>query len=171
MRTTNQYKLFVNELQRKLNAKKKDILFLCIGSNRIIGDCFGPMVGSHLDKLKFNKKVKVLGNMNKPICATNINKELKKVKKDYYVVAIDSALSEYSNQGIYISNQKMTLGNGIDKKIVKVGNISIKACVGNKSKSTIESLYYLKNVNKDKIYSLSLIVSKGICEVLNSKTY
>ena len=48
------YNKFICEFYNELNEKNKafsDLIFLCIGTDRLTGDCFGPLVG---DKLKSN---------------------------------------------------------------------------------------------------------------------
>ena len=47
------YNNFVCDFSNNLRQKIQDIeisklIFLCIGTNRVIGDCFGPLVGSKL---------------------------------------------------------------------------------------------------------------------------
>lgn len=162
MKEDKEYQIFINRFKRVFRPQKDNIVFLCIGSSSIIGDSFGPMVGSKLMKLKLKKNIKVIGNMERPIYANNIKENVTKIDKDSYIVAIDSALSEFVQEGIYVSSKKMILGAGVNKKIVEIGDISIKGCVGRKN----DNLYSLNNVPESKILELANIVSKGISEVL-----
>lgn len=163
-----EYKIFVKELKKNLNTKD-DIVFLCVGSNKVVGDCFGPMVGTKIKKLNLKKNVTVIGNMKEPLCANNIKSEISKIDKNSYIVVIDSALSEYGVEGIYVSSKKMDLGSGINKKIMKIGDISIKGCVGKKKILEKDNLYGLYEVYNSKIEQLSNIVSRGIFEILSEQ--
>ena len=159
------YRNFVKQLQTKINNEDKELLFLCVGTSKIIGDSFGPMVGTKLKNLSRN--INVLGNMNEPMCRTNINKkldEIKKCKREKYIVAIDSAISEIKeNIGqIFISNNSMILGSGINRNILEIGDVSIKAVVCNNFK-------VLEYVPKNIVNELSAVVARGIYEVVCSK--
>lgn len=171
MTREQEYKIFVNELKRNIKAKDSNIVFLCVGSNRIIGDSFGPMVGTKLKNLKLENNITIIGDMAEPVCANNIYTNIRKIKDDSYVIVIDSALSEYEAEGIYVSPKEMALGSGINKTITKIGDISIKGCVGKRNIKTKDNLYELYKVYKSKIYELSNIVSEGIFEILSEQLW
>lgn len=168
MTKEQEYRIFVKELKKNLKAKN-NIVFLCVGSNRVVGDCFGPMVGTKIKKLNQKKNITVIGNMEEPLCANNIKSKICKIDKNSYIVVIDSALSEHEAEGIYVSSKKMDLGSGINKKILKIGDISIKGCVGKKKVIEKENICELYKVYKSKIEQLSNIVSRGILEILGEK--
>ena len=47
----------------------EEILILCIGDSKLIGDSLGPLIGSFLERNKsdIGNNVKVLGTLEKPI--------------------------------------------------------------------------------------------------------
>ena len=47
----------------------EEILILCIGDSKLIGDSLGPLIGSFLERNKFDigNNVRVLGTLEKPI--------------------------------------------------------------------------------------------------------
>lgn len=154
------YKEFVSTLKTKIQAENQKIVFLCIGSNKIIGDCFGPLVGSKLKNLlKEEKNIKVIGDMEFPVNSKNIYKTIKMIDnnyKDSFIVSIDSAISNFNLTGnIFITNDGIAMGEGINKKMLKVGDIGIKACVGTKCEKTIENIKKLEKVPKILIEQLS----------------
>ena len=65
-----------------------EIVFLCIGTDRLIGDCFGPLVGTKLEELlqKYNIfNINIYGTLKENICYTNIEKKIKKfIRWDKY---------------------------------------------------------------------------------------
>lgn len=111
---------------------KRQIIFLCIGTDRSTGDALGPLVG---DKLKFlsNNNITVIGNLQSPVHAMNITHILNFINLNYtnpYIVAIDASLGSHSSIGYIIIEDKAIMpGAALDKKIASVGDISIKAVV------------------------------------------
>ena len=58
-----EFEEYVNTLKRKIKTNQKEILFICIGTSKVLGDSIGPLVGSYL-KEKIGSK-KVLGDIKK----------------------------------------------------------------------------------------------------------
>lgn len=167
------YNMFVNNLKSKIDNKDKVIIFLCIGTNKVSGDSFGPIVGTNLQKmLKDNKKIKVLGNMNNPINALNVKENIEYINKMYidkYIIVIDSAVSDKNLIGeVFITRNKTILGKGINNKISEIGDISIKCSVCKDEYSSINNFISLQNVPKRFIKNLADMVSTGICEVISN---
>lgn len=167
------YNIFVNELKSKIDNKNKKIIFLCIGTNKIIGDSFGPLVGTNLEHfLKYNNKVAIFGNINNPVNALNIEEKLiyiNKVYTDKYIIAIDSAVSDKNFVGdIFVTKNKMVLGKGLNKEIFSLGDISIKCSVCRNENNKISNFKSLENVSKEFVQELASLVSIGIYEVISS---
>ena len=169
---------FSYELNKYLyNEKLKndyfEIVFLCIGTDRLIGDCFGPLVGSKLKELLDEKNIyniTIYGTLNKNICYTNIDKAIKKINKEHpkaCIIVIDAALSKESNIGkIYVQNKKMEIAKGLCKEKYEVGDISIKAVVGKDHKISKYNFFSMQNIPLSMVISLSNIVAEGIYEVI-----
>lgn len=169
----DRYNQFVQVLERKLKVEKgKKIIFLCVGSNKVIGDSFGPVVGSKLsEKLEKNGNIKIIGNMLKPIYKQNLKSTLNIVNKieNKYLILIDSAVSENEYVGnIFISDNSIEFGKSIGSGIKALGDINIKAGVCSNLYNSNKNFYQLKNVSKELINELSDIVSKGIYEILSN---
>ena len=52
----NEKHKFMKEFRNLLSEEKKqrnyvDLVFVCIGTDRMTGDCFGPIVGSRLNEM------------------------------------------------------------------------------------------------------------------------
>lgn len=134
------YNKFVNEFSDILyNLKTEepysDYLFLCVGSDKITGDCYGPLVGQKL-KEGFKdtfKNIHVYGTLDEPISAINLEQAVNKIYKTYQnpcIIAIDSALGAQDNIGeILVTDKKMQCGKGTNKKLISIGDISIKGIV------------------------------------------
>lgn len=166
------YNDFVINLKRKICLNNKKVIFLCIGTNNVIGDCFGPLVGSKLKVImKKNNNINIIGDMKYPINGKNIYNVFKFINHMYeksFVVSVDSAMSEFNMIGnVFISETGIELASGINKKILKIGDIGIKACIAMKGINEKENINILKKVPKDLVEDLSQIVSLGIKEVYN----
>lgn len=167
------YNNFVNEFSGKLYNLNSDIpysnyIFLCVGSDKIIGDSYGPLVG---EKLKKNFKnmyhnIEVYGTLEEPVSAVNLEKKVEEIYRKYKhpcIIAIDSALGSQDKIGtIFVSNSKMQCGKGTNKKMIYVGDISIKGIVGKDYKLPKYNFSCLQNIPLGEVMKLADITSDGI---------
>jgi len=107
-------------------------IILCIGSDRVTGDCFGPLTGERLIKVH-NVDAFVYGTLNTPVTALNLLKTLAfiKIKHPHQaVLAIDSALGEKHEVGsIRVIADGIYPGAATGKKLPKAGDFSLTATV------------------------------------------
>lgn len=107
----------------------KNVLFTCIGTDRVTGDCLGPLVGTNLKRLGYS----VLGTLDKPLHAQNLVQELKKASTQYHpdvIVAVDACLGKLEEIGkITLSNSPLIPGAALNKGLPTVGDISIMGIV------------------------------------------
>ena len=173
-----------NDLQEKFqydfsyayNKVQKDydeIVFLCVGTDRITGDCFGPLVGTKLKKI-FQKdnysNINVYGSLDKNVNYNNIKSEIKEISKNALIIVIDAALSNKENiWKIFVSNNETILGNGLNKDKIQIGDISIKAVVGKDNKIARNNFKILQNISLNSIIGLANVVSEGIYETIKNK--
>lgn len=172
-----QYSNFIKEFTEHLYLLKSDIpythyIFLCVGSDKVIGDCFGPIVGQNLEekfKNTFNN-IKIIGTLEKPISAINIEEEITKIYKLYEnpcIIAIDSALSKEKDVGkIIVSNEKLHFAKSVRSKGIQAGDISIKGIVARDYKISRYNFNALQNTSLSVVIKLANIVSDGICNVI-----
>ena len=62
------------------NDSHDEVVFVCIGTDRATGDCLGPLIGYKIQDMKYNK-VHVLGTLDNPVHAKNLEEHLKELKK------------------------------------------------------------------------------------------
>ncbi len=140
------------------------IVFICIGSNKVTGDCLGPLVGSYLKSMY---KATVYGDMENPINYQNAEKIMKKVENNNggsLKVIIDSALGKNIGD-IIIDDGKVEIGKGLNKNKNIYGDISIKVVVGKNYHNNIKNIQELKNKNIEEIDKIAIEVVKMICNV------
>lgn len=107
----------------------KKLVILCIGSDRVIGDCLGPLVGHKLSSLLKNSGISVYGTLKKPVHAKNLDATLKKIRasiQNPYIIALDSSLGTNSHVGFCHSRQRCSSsGYRYREKSHHVGDIFI----------------------------------------------
>lgn len=176
MKDSVEYKRFVWNLNNVINIKEKNnkIIFVCIGTNRIIGDLIGPYVGTILSKtFSTYNNIDVIGDNDNLVTYNNIEQKMKyinEVYKDKLIIVIDSALAEEQNIGkIFVQNRGLRYAESLKKKNTVIGDISIKVVVGKNANDSIENFKILNNISFKNILKMSYIVSNGIIEVVNKK--
>lgn len=122
------------ELYSKLGANK-ELVILCVGTSKLLGDAFGPLVGSML-KYEFNIPVYVYGDLIHNITAQNLESYMRMVKKYHknsHVLVVDSALGNDGEIGVIKTyNHGCKPRSGIDDTFDIIGNSSILGIVENK---------------------------------------
>lgn len=163
---------FYNEF-KKINNNYSELVFLCIGTDRMTGDCFGPLVGNRIKEAIANNNINciVYGDLENPLIYSDVDKSLKEIKKKCMnpcIIAIDAALSKESNIGkILVTKGGLRFGVAINKGRREVGNISIKAIIGKNYKTVNKNMQLLQNTSLNFVMSLVDIVSGGILEIID----
>lgn len=118
-----------NELRNHLN---KEIIVVCIGTDRSTGDSLGPLVGSFLSDLNL-KNIKIYGTIDDPIHAMNLDDRLNNIKNNHpesYVICIDACLGKMKSIGkIIIESEPIKPGKGMKKELQEYGDCSVKGVV------------------------------------------
>lgn len=164
---------FSNVFNKKIEQKGGiEVTFLCVGTDRIIGDSFGPLVGSKLIELlkEYNfSNINVYGTLEENLNYESVNKIIKNITDKETTIVIDAALSKKENIGkIFVSNRKTVLGKGLDKNKIEIGDISIKSVVAKDYKIPRYNFKVLQNISLNGIITLANIVAEGIIEVIES---
>ena len=171
------YNQFVNDFSTKIYNLKNDepfsdYIFLCVGSDKITGDAFGPLVGNRLNKLLKNTyhNIRVIGTLENPVSARNLYKEVQNIYNTYEnpcVIAIDAALSKQEDIGkIIVTNSKMKFAKAINNKFLEVGDISIKGVVARDYKLSRHNFSGLQNTSLNIVMKLANITADGIYDVI-----
>ncbi len=171
------YNNFIYDFSNVLKSKITDLeisklIFLCIGTDRITGDSFGPLVGYKLRYLfQGEENVEIIGDLGNIISSNNIQNIIDKIKKTYevpFIIAIDAALSNKNSIGkILVSDKKMNVGSGLKKKNIYVGDVSIKGIVSKDLKKPQYNFKLLQNTPLGLIMQMADCVAQGIYNVIN----
>ena len=82
-----------------IRNEKEPIVFMCVGSDKVVGDSLAPIVGEYLTK-KFKIKAYVYGSLKNPITAINVLSAYNYIKVKHpksKLIIIDATLSDEEN--------------------------------------------------------------------------
>ncbi|OXM83668.1 spore protease YyaC [Paenibacillus rigui] len=116
---------------RDTGAGVRELLFLCIGTDRSTGDSLGPLVGTMLEEAGYDC---VVGTLRRPLDASNMRErllaEVVPHRASRKIIAIDACLGQASSICSYqVSNQPMEPGKSLGKQLPAVGDFSIAGIV------------------------------------------
>ncbi len=123
----------IREIMRQ--EDRKGVLLFCIGTDRSTGDSLGPLIGHKLKDLGLpGGRVQVVGTLDAPVHALNLEQALAKVRHcypDYVIVAVDASVGQSEHVGcITLGRGALRPGLGVCKELQAVGDIFITGIVG-----------------------------------------
>lgn len=141
---------------------EKPPVIACIGTDAVIGDSLGPMVGSFCeDKLK--GKTFVYGTFAHPVTAKEVEplvKFLRTVHPEVKILAIDAAVGSEEEIGtVKMCDKPLKPGAGVDKNLCFVGDANVIAVVAAKTQTGS-----LAAVRLSRVYEAAKVIADGICE-------
>lgn len=144
-----------------------DTVIVCIGTDKCIGDCLGPLVGTLLKDNLF--PLPTYGTISNPVHALNINNYLSIIKKNHphsKIIAIDACLGESNSIGeIHIRDYAIHPGKGVGKSLPDVGDASIVGIIDTNENSNIFPSY---SIRLSLVLDMAKAISKGILHAYNS---
>ncbi len=136
-------------------------VIVCIGTDRCIGDCLGPLIGSMLEDKFF--PLPVYGTIQNPIHALNLDDKLSFIKSKHptsKVIGIDACLGPPGKIGeIQLRDYPINPGKGVGKSLSPVGDISI---IGIVDSSDIDEPFTTRNIRLSLILEISKVITNGI---------
>lgn len=176
----------IGDIVKEARDKNKDIVFVCIGTDKAIGDAYGPLVGTLLeDKLNELSDIYVYGTLDQPIHALNISNRIEEINKrhkiqnrfsinrssnrDSVIIGIDACLCKKRNDIGYIRvhDKPIQPGRGIGKKIEGIGEYSIHGLVDVLKE---DNSFDFNNIRLSFIKELSEITCAAIIEAIKNNS-
>lgn len=135
--------------------------FVCIGTNKIVPDSFGPRVGNRLKQVFYSSpEISVYGTMKNPVHLKNAINFLEKIENENQVILIDSAIGRKEEIGkTYVNRGGMEIGKAFNHSIYFPANINIKTVIGAKE--------YMPNYSVKQIENLANEVSSKIVKIVS----
>ena len=155
----------------------ENILFVCIGNGKIIGDSLGPLIGTVLKKnkrlIQNNVNIDVIGTFENPILYYNVEKFIKNIDSQDYseIVIIDSALGSKENIGkVMITPAEILIGVGVNRGRRVKGDIILKGVVGINYNNISRNLIELESVEAKQIEKIASKMLDIIYSIIFRKT-
>ena len=159
----NSYKEVASKIKKYL---KDDTIIVCVGTDKCIGDCLGPLVGSLL--IENNFPLPVFGTLQSPIHALNIEEKLSYIHNlhpNSFIIGIDACLGDEKSIGeIHIRDYPIHPGKGVGKLLPEVGDMSLIGIVDSSDSSIFFTnrsirLYFIMEMAKVILNSLTFAYS------------
>ncbi len=165
------YCIFTDVFYGHLKDKIKDfsnLIILCIGTDRVTGDCLGPLIGYKLYKhIDVYKNVILYGTLEEPVHAKNIAETIDTIyekHKNPLIVAIDASLGRMESIGyITLGEGAVRPGAGLNKDLPCVGDIFITGIV---NYSDSMDIFVLQNTRLSIVMKMADIIYKGIIDAI-----
>ncbi|MFJ8237933.1 spore protease YyaC [Ureibacillus sp. NPDC094379] len=154
--------LKIREIIRQSLRKDNEIVFLCIGSDRYVGDSLGPLVGTMLQENQV--PYRVYGTLKEPIHAFNLKailKEINKQVKKPLIISIDASIGHKDEVGyVMFKEGPLTPGTALQKVLPKVGDYHFVGII-----NYIDPLPTSQFLNDTRLYTV-LNLAKTIVKVI-----
>ena len=150
-------------------GKWSELIFLCIGSDRVTGDCLGPYIGHQLTGSLDMQGIYIYGTLKDPVHALNLEKishRIRVLHPDGLVIAVDASLGQKKHLGyVTIADGALYPGAGVQKELPPVGDIHITGIVN--IAGLLEQLT-LQTTRLSTVVSLADTITQGILNYTNS---
>lgn len=142
----------------------RDLIILCIGTDRSTGDSLGPLIGYKLQKLlRGYENIFIHGTLDEPVHAKNLKESIDFIYKTYdhpFVIAIDACLGKVDRVGyINIGYGPLKPGAGVNKELPSIGNIHITGIV---NLGGFMEYIVLQNTRLNLVMKMADMISNGI---------
>ena len=81
------YYKFIKEFEEKIckvyiNGNYSNLIFLCIGTNKIVGDSVGPIIGNNLKSIE-NEYMQIYGTLDNTLNFINAKQTIEKIYNNF----------------------------------------------------------------------------------------
>jgi putative sporulation protein YyaC len=139
----------------------ENTLIVCIGTDRCIGDCLGPLVGTFLKEKCL--PLPVYGTISEPIHALNLEKRLAEIRSLHpkaNIIGVDACLGDGDCIGeIQGRDYPIHPGKGVGKSLPDVGESSI---IGIVDSSDNNELFTNRTIRLNLIMEMSRVIADGV---------
>lgn len=157
-------------------GKFSNIVILCIGTSKLMGDSIGPIVGQKLTRLLKNKQnIRVYGNREYNLTLKNAKQVLQEITDRYtetFVITIDAALGPKEMiESIWVTRGSIKIGEALGQGIQYFSDINIKGIVGENQKNIKENFNALNKASRKSIHRLSNQITYQVCQIIEEINY
>lgn len=160
------FNIYYNLILQVKKYISKDTVIVCIGTDKCIGDCLGPLVGSILTENFF--PLPIYGTLALPIHALNIDERLCEIYSNHpnaSIIGVDACLGNEEDIGtIRIRNYAIRPGKGVGKKLPEVGVASV---IGIVDSSENAEFFFTRSIRLSFIMKMAKTISRIFIESYN----
>jgi len=162
----------LRELVDREMSGGRELVLLCIGTDRITGDSLGPIIGHNLVKHRtFGRRSAlrpvVYGTLESPVHAKNLPQALEMIHTRHagpLIVAVDASLGRPQSVGyITIGCGALSPGAGVMGGLPDVGDIYVTGIV---NRSGAANLVTLQNTHLALVVKLADVITRGFVRAL-----
>lgn len=143
----------------------REIVILCIGTDRSPGDSLGPLVGTFLSEMYVDAHV--YGTLNKPVHAANLTEVYDMVLRRHpnaFILAIDACLGKLETvENIIFRSKPLEPGLALKKSLPAVGHASLMGIV---NVGGYMEYLVLQNTRMAITYRLARVISGIIAQAI-----
>jgi putative sporulation protein YyaC len=162
----NRYAAF--SISHRLQTYLTDnMAIVCIGTDKCIFDCLGPLIGTMLTKN--NICIDVYGTLENPVHGMNMVEQAREINRKNYktILVIDACLSNRKEQGIIeVREQPLTPGKGIGKSLPEIGDISIIGVMDTSDKDFND---LIQDTRLSMVYAMAEVITAGILNAVSCR--
>lgn len=130
-----------------------NVFFFCVGTDRATGDSIAPFVGTFLKEKGYTN---VMGTLEDPVHAQNIEEKIKEIPEGFTILAIDASIGRINNIGKFLlKSGSLKAGAGVGKDLPMVGDYHIQAVVSTGSGNNSFNFMMLANTRMSLIYDMA----------------
>ncbi|TDK65181.1 spore protease YyaC [Bacillus salipaludis] len=156
----------IEEIITRSILDNREIVFLCIGSDRYVGDSLGPLVGTMLRES--DVPYHIYGTLKEPVHAFNLKDILKDIHKQHkkpLIISIDACLGEKNQVGfIYFNKGPLAPGSALEKILPKVGDYHFKSMIN--YIDPLPASQFLNDTRLFTIFNFARTIVKIICHTI-----
>ena len=156
----------MRQLASELMGSDKELVVICIGTDRSTGDSLGPLVGSQLAQ---KSSVPVYGTLAEPVHAVNLEEKIAEIQTkhpDSYIIAVDACLGKAESVGqVNIKKGPLRPGTGVNKQLPSIGNIHI---VGIVNVGGFMEYFVLQNTRLNLVMKMADLITEGLAWAVTS---
>ncbi|MGE6378423.1 spore protease YyaC [Peribacillus muralis] len=157
--------LKMKEIIRNSDYQYENIIFLCIGSDRSIGDSLGPLVGTMLKEHQV--PYRVYGTLEKPVHAFNLEETLKEINKQFkkpLIFSVDACLGEQNQVGeVLLKEGPLVPGKALKKVLPEVGDFHIVGMV-----NYLDPLPTMQFLNDTRLYTVMNLAKRIVKMIMQA---
>lgn len=115
-------------------AVGRQIVVVCVGTDRSTGDAFGPIIGSKLQASVRLPRVSIYGTLDEPVHAVNLASTLEQIhnlhREEPFILALDACLGKFEHVGhLMLEQGPLHPGAGVKKSLPEFGDYTLTGVV------------------------------------------